>query len=85
MALTRWIFVLLFAAGATALSAATFNVTSTADSGAGSLRDAITQANASTGTADTVTFGVTGTISLMTALPVITDDITIDGPGISEQ
>ncbi|MCB9933652.1 MAG: hypothetical protein H6841_09545 [Planctomycetes bacterium] len=82
MALTRWICVLLFGAFATTLGAqATFNVTTLADSGAGSLRDAITQANASASTADTITFGVTGTISLLTALPVLTDSITIDGPG----
>jgi hypothetical protein len=82
MALTRWICVLLFGAFAATLGAqTTFNVTTLADSGAGSLRDAITQANASASTADTVTFGVTGTISLLTALPVLTDSITIDGPG----
>ncbi|MCB9895210.1 MAG: right-handed parallel beta-helix repeat-containing protein [Planctomycetes bacterium] len=82
MAWTRWIFALLFLAAAGAAHAqTTFNVTSNADSGAGSLRDAITQANASTSTADTITFGITGTITLTTALPVITDNLTIDGPG----
>lgn len=80
MAWTRWILCLLFALCVGALPAATFNVTSTADTGAGSLRDAITQANSAAGT-DTITFGVTGTISLMTALPVIDENLTIDGPG----
>ncbi|MHC4841303.1 MAG: choice-of-anchor Q domain-containing protein [Planctomycetota bacterium] len=59
---------------------ATFTVTTTGDAGAGTLRDAITQANSTSGT-DTVQFAVTGTVSLLTALPVITENITIDGPG----
>lgn len=81
MALTRWICVLLFGASAATLGAqTTFNVTTLSDSGAGSLRDAITQANTTAGD-DTITFGVTGTISLLTALPVITENVTIDGPG----
>ena len=81
MALTRWIFVLLFAVGATALSAqTTFTITNTNDSGTGSLREAITMANSTAGD-DTIQFGTTGTISLQTALPVITENITIDGPG----
>ena len=62
--------------------AATFQVTNTADSGAGSLRDAITQANASAG-ADTITFApsVSGTITLTTGSLHITDAIDIQGPG----
>ncbi|MCA8936032.1 MAG: hypothetical protein KDB68_07485, partial [Planctomycetes bacterium] len=81
MALTRWILVSLFAVCAGGLSAqTTFTVSNTNDSGTGSLRDAITQANATTG-ADTIQFGVTGTITLTSALPVISENITIDGPG----
>jgi hypothetical protein len=58
-------------------------VTNTNDSGAGSLRDAITQCNALTGTADTISFqpGLTGTITLASALPTITEALTIVGPG----
>jgi hypothetical protein len=63
--------------------AATLTVTSLADSGAGSLRDAITAANASVGTADTIKFGVSGTIVLASRLPDIDDDLTIDGKGAS--
>lgn len=63
----------------TVLSAATFTVTNTSDSGAGSLRQAITDANAAGG-ADEIEITVTGTISLLTALPVITDTISIYGP-----
>ena len=46
-----------------------------------SLREAINAANANPG-ADTITFAVSGTISLDgTALPAITDNLTIVGPG----
>ncbi|HEY1598691.1 MAG TPA: right-handed parallel beta-helix repeat-containing protein, partial [Pirellulales bacterium] len=59
-----------------------FSVTSTADSGAGSLRDAITQANANPGT-DTIDFAIAGsgvqTITPLTQLPAITDPLTING------
>jgi predicted outer membrane repeat protein len=59
--------------------AANFTVSNLNDSGAGSLRDAITQANAAPG-ADTITFTVTGTIPLLTEID-IADDVTITGPG----
>ena len=57
-------------------------VTNTNDSGAGSLRAAITQAEMDPA-GDTITFasGVTGTITLMSALPTITQNVTITGPG----
>ena len=61
---------------------ATFTVTNTADSGAGSLRQAIIDANALAG-ADTITFNIGGggaqTINLTAALPTITGQTTIDG------
>lgn len=59
---------------------ATFTVLNTADAGAGSFRDALTQANA-TVAADTIVFaaGVQGgTINLSSALPIITRAVTID-------
>jgi hypothetical protein len=64
---------------------ATFPVTNALDSGTGSLRDAITQANAAPG-ADTIAFdpgvfGVARTVTLLTALPTISDDLTVSGPG----
>ena len=69
--------------------AATFTVTNTADSGAGSLRQAILDANANPG-ADTITFAIPGpgvhTIVLTTWLPNATDPVTVDGytqPGSS--
>jgi hypothetical protein len=63
-------------------SAATFSVTSTGDAGAGSLRQAILDANAAAG-ADTIEFNIVGsgvhTIVPATALPPITGAVTIDG------
>ncbi len=62
-------------------SAQTFTVTSAADSGAGSLRDALAQANAFNGAA-TVNFSITNsTINLGSMLPILTNPngITING------
>lgn len=74
------------ASSAVAASAATFTVNTLVDENDGvavggiSLRDAINAANASAG-ADEIAFAVTGTITLSADLPVITDDLTINGPG----
>ena len=60
----------------------TFTVTNTNDSGAGSLRQAILDANANVGATDTIDFNITGsgthTISLLSALPDITDSVILD-------
>jgi hypothetical protein len=60
----------------------TYSVTNTNDSGAGSLRQAITDANANPG-ADSISFSIAGsgvqTINLTSALPTITGALTIDG------
>src|SRR5438132_13122758 len=73
--------------GQTALTAlltqpeAFFTVVNTNDAGAGSLRQAILDANASPG-ADVINFQLgsgTTTINLANPLPIITDPITIDG------
>lgn len=70
--------------------AAEYTVTSTNDSGTGSLRQAILDANAAAG-ADDIGFNIPGdgphTIRPASALPKITDPVTIDGytqPGASE-
>ena len=65
------------------VSAATFTVTNLNDSGEGSLRQAIFDANANAG-ADTIDFQdeLVGTITLTSGELVITDDLTINGPGI---
>src|SRR5262249_46329461 len=57
-----------------------FSVTTLADSGAGSLRQAILDANATPGD-DTITFAVTGTINLASALPNLSSNIDLQGPG----
>ncbi|MCL4762162.1 MAG: hypothetical protein KJ018_10390, partial [Burkholderiales bacterium] len=67
----------LFAACA---QGATIDVTTLADAGAGSLRDAVQQANASPGP-DTITFSVAGTITLTSGQIAINDALTITGPG----
>ena len=74
---------------ATLAFGATFTVTTNADSGAGSLRQAMTDANTNPG-ADTIQFNIVGsgvqTITPATPLPPITEAVTIDGytqPGAS--
>ena len=69
---------------APAAQAATFTVTSLADNGGGSLRAAIASANAAAG-ADTIAFqaGLTGTINLSSGELLISDSLTIAGPGAS--
>ena len=52
--------------------AATFVVANVGDSGSGSLRQAIADANAASGP-DTITFSVSGTITLASPLPSIAD------------
>ena len=59
--------------------AAPITVTSTADSGANTLRQAL--ADAVDG--DTIDFSVTGTITLTSADLVVDDSITISGPGVN--
>jgi hypothetical protein len=65
-----------------AVAAAAFVVTNVNDSGAGSLRQAILNANATPG-ADTITFNIPGTgvktIAPTSQLPNITETVTIDG------
>ncbi|MEX1245328.1 MAG: S-layer homology domain-containing protein [Thermoanaerobaculia bacterium] len=76
-------------ATASAAFANTYTVTSTADSGAGTLRQAILDANTNPGP-DTIAFNIVGsgvhTIAPVTPLPSLTDPVTINGysqPGAS--
>lgn len=78
-----WVLGLLMLLRPAVTHADTFTVTNTANSGPGSLRQAILDANANPG-ADTITFavGTTGsqqTIQPTSALPTITGPVTIDG------
>ena len=85
---TRWleracVVLALLVVAATGAHGATFIVTNTADAGAGSLRQAILDANAAPG-ADTVTFSLAGcpcNIALATQVTV-TGETAIAGPGI---
>lgn len=72
--------VLWLPASAAALS---YPVTNRDDSGEGSLREAILNANSHMG-ADSISIGVTGTINLKTALPPISEDVAIAGPGADD-
>lgn len=63
---------------------ATFNVTNVNDAGPGSLRQAISDANAldnGPGVIDTIAISAVGTVQLASALDVITDEVAINGPG----
>jgi hypothetical protein len=72
---------LLLAALPAIAGAASFTVSTLADSGPGSLRDAVDQANRSTG-ADSIGFGaLSGTITLTSGAIDIFDDLAISGPG----
>ena len=73
---------LLLSLFASSLVASTFTVTNTADSGPGSLRQAILDANATPG-ADTIAFSIPGagvhTIAPSSQLDTVSDAVTIDG------
>ena len=71
------------AAASPLAGAATFTVTNLNDAGAGSLRDAILQANAAAG-ADTVQFAanLTGTIAIASEI-LVSDTLSLAGPGVS--
>ena len=71
---------LLLCAMARQTGAATITVTNTNDSGPGSLRQALANAN----NGDTINFGVTGAISLTSGGLGITKNVTISGPGFSQ-
>jgi hypothetical protein len=65
------------------LTPSTFAVENLNDSGTGSLRQAILGANADTATSSLIAFdtSVTGTINLLTALPDLSHNVTVAGPG----
>src|SRR5437660_9713427 len=63
--------------------AASFVVTNTSNTGAGSLRNAITNANGAPGI-NTIVISATGTIDLVSPLPPIGFTLTVTGPGASQ-
>src|SRR4051812_24304580 len=62
---------------------ATLTVVNTSDSGPGSFRQAILDSNTSVGVVDTIAFNIPGggvqTIAPASALPAVTDPVTING------
>jgi len=75
----------LFLVSVGSARAATFTVNTIADTGAGSLRAAITSANLTPTVASNINFSVSGTITLGSTLPAIANtspgSLTIDGSG----
>ncbi len=74
-------FVVLLAPVTSVRAAASFTVTTTADSGSGSLRDAITASNGTIGP-NTIDFSIGSgpkTIAPVSALPAVTQPVVIDG------
>jgi hypothetical protein len=74
---TLAIRVLLFCAVVIHLQATTITITNTNDSGPGSLRQALTDAN----DGDTINFAVTGTIDLTNGELLVNKNVSITGPG----
>lgn len=79
-----WIFtsVIFVLAGPATAAAATFYVGNLNNSGGGSLRQAILDANANADASNTINFSVTGTITLTTGELLINKSLTINGPGV---
>ncbi len=81
----RRAFLFGVAAGSLAISplqAAVYTVSNSADSGAGSLRQAVVDVNVNSG-ADTILIDRSlngGTIDLLSSLPALKENVTIDGP-----
>jgi hypothetical protein len=83
--LTKLLVSLVLAACAATANAATYNVTTNADSGAGSLREAVSDANSNPG-ADMITFGAgIGTIVLTSGQIEVADELTITGSATAGQ
>lgn len=78
---TMAIALTVYAGTRRAAAFAVFTVTNTNDSGAGSLRQAITDANSAGSGTINFAAGVSGIIDLTTSLPFITSNTSINGPG----
>jgi len=82
MKIARSILFATLCLAASLAQSATFTVSSLADSGAGSLRNAITQANSAAGAPHVIAFqpGLSGTITLASEIR-ISNSMSINGPG----
>lgn len=76
---TSSLLLALFLLSATTSYATDFVVSNGNNAGAGSLRQAILDANANASAPHTITFTITGVINITTSLPTITRPVTIDG------
>jgi hypothetical protein len=76
------LLLIFFAAFSFHSNAATFNVSNTNDAGAGSLRQAVLDANANPGP-DVINFSIAGTINLTSGQILISESVTINGPGMN--
>jgi hypothetical protein len=72
------LFIAALIISSTPALAANFSVTNANDSGAGSLRQAITDANASAATPHTITINPNLDIRLLSALPIVTRSLTLN-------
>ncbi len=81
---SSYILLIILSLSSPLAAAATFTVTNLDDSGAGSLRQAILNANAAAGD-DTIAFqsGLSGTILLSSQIEPGNQNLTINGPGAS--
>ena len=79
----RAVLAALFCHALASAQAATFTVNTTSDSGPGSLRQCILDANATPGD-DSIVFATNGTISLASRLPLVSDNTCIVGPGTNQ-
>lgn len=73
----------LFGLALISVRGATLTITSFEDSGPGTLRQAISDANATPGD-DTIIFATNGTIALASPLPPITENLSIVGAGTNQ-
>lgn len=79
----RLVVVLAFLVWHSVAHGAAFTVTNTNDTGVGSLRNAIINANGAQGT-NTIVINATGTINLASQLPAANFTLTITGPGAGQ-
>lgn len=78
--MVRMMSLVLLLLSANAAHGLNYSVTNTNDAGAGSFRQAVFDANLNAGP-DSISFAITGTITLTTGQVLISDALSINGPG----